>query len=257
MEGVIVSSIVILGKGKSLLRCTKQYVDSFDKVSFVNLLRVSGFEKHISDRCDYLFLQTNGKLGYMARDKRISWESADTWDDRRYYINNELGIKRIFNLSTHAEDTISKFLDKDIEYDLSFRRRTLKENSWEDASVPEKNWYPPAGLVALEYFLNKGYDKISLVCLDFYQVADELDAQDIYNHYYFLDRNDKNESAINQTGEDPNNIQYNNSEFEPHDPKKQIDYVITQVKQNPDIEFEIYTNCLKIKKQNLKNLKVL
>ena len=256
MEGVIVSSIIILGKGKSLLRCTKQYVDSFDKVSFVNLLRVSGFEKHISDRCDYLFVATNGQLGYMARDKNVSWQNSKHFVDSKYYIENKLGIKQVFNMSVHADDTISKFLDDSIEYDLTFRRRMMAQR-WEQLDSPERNWFPPAGILAFEHFiLSKKFKKISLVGFDFYEVAHGLNDTDIYNHYYFLDKDNKDVSKIGD-GEDPDIGNYNNSEVNPHSPKKQIDYVITQVKQNPDIEFEIYTNCLKIKEQNLKNLKVL
>ena len=251
------SSIAIIGKGKSVLRCAKKYIDSFDNIAFINLLRISGFEDYISNRCDYLFLATNGKLGYMARDKRISWQSNQLWDDREYYINNTLGIKNIFNLSTHPENDISKFLDSNIKYDFTFRRRTLQENSWENPNLPEKNWYPPAGLTALEYFINHNYEKISLVGFDFYQVGAGLDEKDIHNHYYFLDKDNKNETQINVDGKDPNHIQYNNSEFVPHEPEKQIDYIITQVKQNPNIEFEIYTNCSKLKEQKFNNLKVL
>ena len=251
------SSIVIFGKGKSVLRCTKEYADSFDDVVFLNLTRVSGFEKYISSRCDFLIVATNGKLGYMVRDKTISWDSNDNWADRAYYIENKLGIKKILNSSVHAQNPISKYLDKNIEYDITFRKRMLQQNLWESEQVPEKNWFPPVGIIALEYFIACKYKKISLVGFDFYEAATGLDNKDIYNHYYFLDKDSKDASLINKTGEDPNKVQYDNSEFNPHNPKKQIDYIITQVKQNPDIEFEIYTNCSIIQQQKFNNLKVL
>jgi hypothetical protein len=252
------SSIAIIGKGHSAKRCTKEYVDSFDKVAFINVTWVSGFEKYISDRCHYLFTSTYHNLGYVARNKTISWASNDNWADREYYIENKLGIEKVFNLGVHPEDNISKYLDKNISVDLIFRRRTMDQNLWESPQIPKKNWFPPGGILALDYFIaNRSFKKISLVGFDFYEVAAGLDEKDIYNHYYFLDKDNKDESMINEGEKDPNNIKYNNSEFNSHESKKQIDYIITQVKQNPDIEFEIYTNCSKLKEQKFNNLKVL
>ena len=128
----------------------------------------------------------------------------------------------------------------------------MDQNLWESPQIPQKNWFPPGGILALEYFIfTKKFKKISMVGFDFYEVAVGLDKKDIYNHYYFLDKDNKDKSMINEGGEDLNNIKYNNSEFNPHESKKQIDYIITQVKQNPDIDFEIYSNCSKLKEHSL------
>lgn len=253
------NSIVILGKGKSVKKITKEYVDSFDKVAFVNLLRVSGFEQYISNRCHYLFFHTNNpKLGYAVRDKTVSWENNRNFLDRGYYIENGLGIEKIFNISNHSGNTISKFLNGDIKYDTTFRRRMMDEKGWERASNPEKNWFPPTGILALEYFIdNNKYKKISLVGFDFYEVVSGCDPNDAYNQYYFLDTKNRDITKINRDEKDPNGIIYNNSEINPHTPKNQIDFVIRQIKRRPDIQFEICTNSSLIKELKIDNLKIL
>jgi len=253
------SSIIIFGKGKSVLRCTKEYANGFDKVAFINMLRITGYERYISDRCNYWFFRTYEELGYATRDKTISWKKTENFADYKYYIENQLGIEKVFNTGNHSHQRIYKYLDKNIEYDTHWRRSMMKELLWAQHSrSPDRKWFPPSGLLALDYFIHtKLFKKIALVGFDFYQVETGLDNKDIYNHYYFLDKDSKDESLINKTGEDPNKVQYDNSEFNPHNPKKQIDYIITQVKQNPDIEFEIYTNCSIIQQQKFNNLKVL
>mgnify|MGYP004449193957 CR=1 FL=1 len=48
-------SVVILGKGPSVLRCTKDFIDSFDEVAGCGRPVFNGYEQYISSRLDYHF----------------------------------------------------------------------------------------------------------------------------------------------------------------------------------------------------------
>lgn len=48
-------SVVIIGKGPSVLRSTKKFVDSFDEVAICNRPLYDGYENYISSRADYDF----------------------------------------------------------------------------------------------------------------------------------------------------------------------------------------------------------
>lgn len=48
-------SIIIIGKGPSVLKSTKEFVDSFDEVAICNRPLYEGYEEYISDHADYDF----------------------------------------------------------------------------------------------------------------------------------------------------------------------------------------------------------
>lgn len=56
-------SVIIIGKGNSINRCTKEFVDTFDEVAICNRPPYDGFEHLISDHADYDFL-TSEKTAY-------------------------------------------------------------------------------------------------------------------------------------------------------------------------------------------------
>ena len=49
-------SVVIIGKGESVLRCTKEFVDTFDEVAICNRPVYEGYEHLISNHADYDFI---------------------------------------------------------------------------------------------------------------------------------------------------------------------------------------------------------
>ena len=72
------------------------------------------------------------------------------------------------------------------------------------------------------------------------------------NHYYFLDENIKYNDKINVEKPDVQGNRYDNTEFNHHDPENQINHIIEKIKEYKNIQFEIYTNCSKLKdKQNI------
>ena len=48
-------SIAILGRGHSVTKCTKEFIDSHDEVCLVNYIIYNGYEHLVSDHADYMF----------------------------------------------------------------------------------------------------------------------------------------------------------------------------------------------------------
>tara|TARA_R110002020_G_scaffold257499_1_gene471161 strand:- start:73 stop:663 length:591 start_codon:yes stop_codon:yes gene_type:complete len=53
-------SIAIIGKGPSVLRCTKDFIDSFDEVAGCGRPVFKGYEKYVGDRLHYHFANKTG-----------------------------------------------------------------------------------------------------------------------------------------------------------------------------------------------------
>ena len=49
-------SVAIIGKGPSVLKSTKEFVDTFDEVAICNFPPMEGYEKYIGNRATYHFL---------------------------------------------------------------------------------------------------------------------------------------------------------------------------------------------------------
>ena len=86
--------------------------------------------------------------------------------------------------------------------------------------------------VLVSIFINsKQFKTITLVGYDFYTSNDKtLDINKKSSNYYFLhDDNIKNirDNTIGNT----------------HNPQQSIDYIIKRIKEHPDIQFIMYTNC--------------
>lgn len=57
-------SVIIIGKGASVQRCTKQYVDSFDEVAICGRPPYIGYEHLISNHADWDFTNDSGLVKY-------------------------------------------------------------------------------------------------------------------------------------------------------------------------------------------------
>jgi len=227
------SSIVIIGKGNSVLKCTQTYVDSCDKVCFINYPRVTGYEKNISTRCDYHICLTDSQIDFMATiDTNITWDTdLKKYIDYDYYINNTLGITHILQCGNHPREKYMKYIKnkKNIQVDVFFRRKMMQQMRY---LSKYNNWFPSSGILAFDFFINsKQFKTITLVGYDFYTSNDKtLDINKKSSNYYFLhDDNIKNirDNTIGNT----------------HNPQQSIDYIIKRIKEHPDIQFIMYTNC--------------
>ena len=164
-------SIVIIGKGPSVLKSTKEFVDSFDDVALINCPPMENYQHLISNRAKYLFQNCEDPYPY-----KISFM-------------NQLGLTHIFNTASYKvpkpvdmepwmqiiqPDNIRRnvFPDYPVEYDESYGRRIKKE-------YKEKfDLWPSSGIMALDYFCkSKTYTKIGLVGFDLHPQGSDI--------YYF------------------------------------------------------------------------
>lgn len=87
-------SVIIIGKGPSIERCTKEFVDSFDVVAICNRPPYEGFQHLISDHADYEFLTSFGsayKYSEEINEKLEIKETIITGDESE--IRNEFSYK--------------------------------------------------------------------------------------------------------------------------------------------------------------------
>ena len=213
------TSVIVFGKGNSILRSNKDYVETFDRKAIINFPYIHGYEKYISNKFDYHFCMTYGHLEYFFRNKNINQQDYD------YYINNKLKISHIFNIGNHTKLTINNLLkDKNIKYDLSFRRTMMNKKKY--------SWFPPSGILVIDYFIDCGFKHISLVGYDFYCDINpniSIKKNKLIQSYYYLNS-------------DNFNCAENCMDINTHHPEKQVEYFIKKVKQNPTIRFDIITN---------------
>ena len=155
-------SVAIIGKGPSVLKSKKEFVDSFDEVAICNWPPFIGYEQYIGSRATYHFLNAGNPYFY----------KKDLLDS--------LGLKKFFNTQAHFEGggPVIKELPESIlpshgvEYQWDFGLITRKK--YED----KYGVWPSTGIMALDYFLNcDEFQTIALIGFDFYGVGDDV--------YYF------------------------------------------------------------------------
>ena len=153
-------SVVIIGKGPSVRKSTKEFVDSFDDVAIINFPPMEDYNHLISNRAKYLFINAGSFRPY-SRD-----------------FLNKLGLKYIFNISRNDLPPDVGFIPeitddiKEIYYESDFGVKTKKK--FED----KHNFWPSGGIMALDYFYeHSDYDKIGLVGFDLHKPGNDI--------YYF------------------------------------------------------------------------
>ena len=139
-------SVVIIGKGPSVIKSTKEFVDSFDDVALCNFPPMEGYEKHIGNRATHHFLNAHDPNPYSK--ERL----------------NSLGLRDIFNTSHTAHDGSDAIIPDH------------KGNYWRnygEINIPafKKNYGfdPSCGILAFCYFVEHGYRDIGLVGFDFFK----------------------------------------------------------------------------------------
>ena len=120
-------SVVIIGKGPSVKKSTKEFVDSFDDVAIINFPPMEDYNHLISNRAKYLFINAGSFRPY-SRD-----------------FLNKLGLKYIFNISRNVIGINSGFMpDKNnhIYYESDFGAKTkIIHAAAEDSLVEDKRMY--------------------------------------------------------------------------------------------------------------------
>jgi|TARA_R110002020_G_scaffold72542_7_gene186655 hypothetical protein len=144
-------SVVIIGKGPSVLKSTKEFIDSFDEVAICNFPPIDGYEKYIGERATYHFLNAHDPNPYSR--KRL----------------NSLGLK--FILNTHyaqhpGSDNI--FPEHEVRYAPAYGETRIPQFK------EEFGFDPSCGTIALDYFVRKkDITEIALVGFNFFKVSEK------------------------------------------------------------------------------------
>lgn len=222
-------SIVIIGKGPSIKRCDKEYINSFDDVAICGRPIFLGYEHLIGNRADYDFLNCGDPRIYNRK------------------LVKKLGIKEIFNIGAKKIERKREIVPFGyIKYEPDLRKKYIsffKDNYDLD---------PSCGLFALKYIIDTNkYDKISLVGFDMLKIEEEVyyfkknEIQETLRHYYYDKK--KDDKWIYDT----NGIRKKKSG---HDTEKSIIFLEDIFEKNKDIQFEILSNRNFKKLDNLKEV---
>ncbi len=204
-------SIIILGKGPSILRCNKEFVDKFDDIAICNFPVLNSFFENL------------------IKDRNILYHFANCGTfDERYDLNvhNKLCIKNIINTNSKDNKAYANYLKNH-----SLIKENIKETMLEKFKSYDLD--PNTGTMALQYILDtKNYNKIALVGFDNFKKGD--------NVYYYetKDYNKKIKYLIDLNIITKDGV-YN--QISGHDPLKTKKYYEDVFKKNVNIKFELIT----------------
>jgi len=212
-------SLIIIGKGYSVTRCTKKFVDSHDEVCIINSPVYDGYEHLISNHADYLF--TN-KTGITYTPKLVG----------------ALGLKKMF-FSGHS---YQKFQRLTPNVDTIYPSPNLYENI-----LSNENFKASTGIQALTYFINlKDYEEISIVGFDFHEIGT--------SPYYYNVNEAHPEMRYLWNNKWKNNII---NEASGHGEVESINYMDKLIKENNNISFKMISNNKRVNllsNDNCKNI---
>jgi hypothetical protein len=177
----------------------------------------------------------------------VNWETEEI---DTYYAKNKLGIKYIYNIGAHYKnDHLKHYKDKTITFDFHFRRKMCNYANTRKFF----DWYPPAGILAVEHILSNypNLKRLSLIGYDLYNGGVRLGQSEFYKCYYYYGNK---EVWDNRAPQYTLEIQEHITELPTincHEPKRQVDYLINKIKNNPQIKFTIYTSYKFPKLDNL------
>ena len=204
-------NIVIIGKGPSIKRCKRNWIDKYDKVAICGRPIFDGYEHLIGNRADYDF---------------------SNCCDLRYYGKKrmkKLGIKKVINTNRpiSRNNIRGDKLPNDIEYDPNGRKKV--EDIFKKYDLD-----PATGTIALENIIaEKKYKKIGLIGFDLMKVGEDV--------YYFPKK--KVQKSLQRLYD--NKIYSNDGKRimkTGHNLDKTFKYICRIIKNNPQIQFEILSN---------------
>ena len=215
-------SIIIFGKGPSLLKCTKDIVDSYDDIAL----------------CNYPVL--NDFFYNLIKNRTIQYHFANcgTFDERyNDDINNLLQIQSIYN-TNKSNAYIDYISNKDLFKDTLYSH--MREYFFNNFDLD-----PSAGTMAIQYILNLNkYDKICVVGFDNFKQGEQwyYYKPELYNPKlkYLLGKQITENGIYNQLSE--------------HNPDKTLKYYLHIIENNKNIFFTFITNLLL---PDIDNLKVI
>lgn len=222
--------IAIIGKGPSLLRCTKKIIDSFDEVAIINRPLYDGYEHLISNHADWDFTNDDAP------------EYSDYW-------KNRLKIKK--HISTNQG---SEFRN---EYWNWFRENYFKLDELSDEQIKkyghsrnvlEIYFGPSNGPMVFEYFVRQEeYNKIGLFGFDLNEKGKKI---------YYFNKNEVNNINIKYlwndgTYDNKTSIHLKDSI---HDVNMTYNYFMETFKKYKNKEFHLLSDYSKFKELKLDNV---
>jgi hypothetical protein len=205
-------SIVIFGKGPSLSRCTREFVDNFDDIAICNYPHINTF------------------FNSLIKNRTILYHFANCGSfDKRYTdnVNKHLHIKGIYNSHYKGVLKYKKFLQ-----DTSLFKENIREP--QKKFFKQKGFDPSTGTLGFKYILDsKKYNKIALVGFDNFKKGDPV--------YYYptKDYNDKIKYIVNRNDITKEGIQ---NVVSGHDSDKTQQYYESVFTDYSHIQFDIITN---------------
>ena len=199
-------SVVIIGKGPSVLSSTKEFIDSFDEVSICNFPPMEGYEKYIGNKAKYHFFNSHDPNPY------------------RKEILNKLGLEYIFNTHHTPHDGYkSSFPDHKVEYVRDYGKKVIPWFKY------EYDFDPSAGIQAFDYFVTrKEFSTIGLAGFDFFKIGEKgyyfsvKEVQESWK-YLFRDFDDESNRSV------PYDKEGTRKRFYCHGPEKSEKYVYDMI----------------------------
>lgn len=140
-------SIIIFGKGPSVLKCTRKIVDDHDEIAICNYPPLNDF------------------FYSLIKDKIIHYHFANcgTFDTRwTNELNHKLQIQKIFNTNRG----VNKYMNY-LNNNTLFQNKNLYQTIYKNYFDKNYKFKPPTGLYALHYILKTNkYNKITLIGFD-------------------------------------------------------------------------------------------
>jgi nucleoside-diphosphate-sugar epimerase len=208
-------SLIIIGKGYSVWKCTKEIVDSHDEVCLINSPIYNGYEHLISNRADFMFTNKTGLIYTPQMVKKLGLKKMFfTGHSYQKFGANHSGVQAVYPNPNLYEDILAK-----------------------------EEFKASSGIQALTYFIKTGeYSKITLVGFDFYEIGQPP-------YYYGVDQAHPEMKYLWGNKYKGNKINATSG----HDPSKSIDYLVKLMDQNKDIKFNLISNNTRIKGLKIDN----
>ncbi|MFW6242820.1 MAG: hypothetical protein ACOC2W_01540 [bacterium] len=214
--------IILIGRGSSVLRSTRQFVEEHDLICIVNKLIFTGYEKYVGNNADIQF--RNGTCGLYS-EKEIK----------------TLKLKKI--IYTHTNNKFPSYPQHYKGIEIITPKPPIKNKINEIMYGLD----PSSGISGLYYILTKyDVDLLSIVGFDYYELNQPP--------YYFKPKEADNELKYLWNKKYKNNIINVKSG---HDTDKSIEFTKIMINQYPDIHFNLMTNSTMFYDFNPKNINYL
>jgi len=229
------TSIVLIGKGPSLLRCNREFIDKYDDIAII------GYPPPTSD---LLKLIQNKKIKYHfcnCGDPHLTNNNTKAlYND---IMNEQFGIEEIWDYGSGINNYQKYLIEKSI-FKKNLKKEYLKE--FQEKYNFDK-WGPSGGIYALHHILKQNkYDKIGIIGFDNFEQGQQ-------RYYFGIEHYQPSlRYLIRKNGPiTPDNITNHKAV---HDQKTTIKYMNNIFNNNSEKNFKLYSNIQFGKKHN--NVKI-